>query len=336
MRWNDNDLDKPKVFDSKDLSEDTQKIRLDKIQERLKEEEDYTEEFKAYEEYKISEKKKRKKILVIITVLVLLIILLVSLFIVKKMSKISTMENEAQEYIKREEYDKAAEIYKNLYEKTEETEYMQKYRFISKNIENKELFREAENSIKNKDYEGAIEVLLSISTNDDKITEKINSKINAATKEWVNEIKRYYNSGDLEKCISEIKSFESLLPDNINSVDFRNQSEKEDKFDNEKLKKGFIQDKKEVEILGKKANEKMFEKAKEMVGTQQEITVENANVRMKPNRGAKVLGSVHKGEKIYIQDIFIESFQNIWCKIRYEENKTQKSGWISYNIVSGS
>lgn len=61
MRWNDNNLDKPKVFDSKDLSEDTQKIMLDKIQERLKEEEDYTEEFKAYEEYKISEKKKKKK-----------------------------------------------------------------------------------------------------------------------------------------------------------------------------------------------------------------------------------------------------------------------------------
>lgn len=59
MRWNDNNLDKPKVFDSKDLSEDTQKIMLDKIQERLKEEEDYTEEFKAYEEYKISEKKKK-------------------------------------------------------------------------------------------------------------------------------------------------------------------------------------------------------------------------------------------------------------------------------------
>ena len=336
MRWNDKDLDKPKVFDSKDLSEDTQKIRLDKIQERLREEEDYTEEFKAYEEYKISEKRKRKKILIAITIIVLLLISSVSFFTVRKMSRITTMENKAQEYIKKEEYDKAAEIYKELYEETEETEYMQNYRFVSKNVENKELFKEAENNMKEKDYEGAIEVLLSISTNDDKVAEKINSQISQASKAWLDEIKGYYYSGNLEKCVSEINKFVTLLPDNINGIDFRNQLVKNDKSDIEKSKKGFIQDKKEIEKLSTKASKKMFEKSKSIVGTQQHITVENASVRVKPNRDAKVSGNVHKGEKIYIQDTFVEGSKNIWCKISYKENEIQKSGWISYNIVSGS
>lgn len=336
MRWNDNNLDKPKVFDSKDLSEDTQKIMLDKIQERLKEEEDYTEEFKAYEEYKISEKKKRKKILIIVTVIILVLISAVSFFTVRKMSRITNMEYEAQEYIKKEEYDKAAEIYKKLYEETEDAEYIQNYRFVSKNVENKELFKEAENNMKLKDYEGVIEILLTISTNDDKVADKINSQISIASKAWLDEIKGYYDSGNLDKCVSEINKFVNLLPDNISGIDFRNQVVKNDKSDLEKSKKGFIEDKKEIEKLSTKASKKMLEKSKAIVGTQQYITVENANVREKPNRDAKVSGSVHKGEKIYVEDTYVEASNNIWCKVIYSENKTQKTGWISFNIISGN
>ena len=116
MRWKANNLNKPKVFDSKDLSEDTQKIRLDKIQEKLKEEKDYQEEFRAYEEYKILEKRKRKKILISITIILLLLIVLVSFLSVKKFSEITMLEYKAQEYMEKEEYNKAAQIYKKLYE----------------------------------------------------------------------------------------------------------------------------------------------------------------------------------------------------------------------------
>ena len=80
----------------------------------------------------------------------------------------------------------------------------------------------------------------------------------------------------------------------------------------------------------------MLEKSRAIVGTQQYITVENANVREKPNRDANVSGLVHKGEKIYIEDTYVEASNNIWCKVIYSENKTQKTGWISFNIISGN
>ena len=337
MRWNDNDLDKPKVFDSKDLSEDTQKIRLDKIQEKLKEEEDYTEEYRAYEEYIISEKKRRKKVFTVLAIGVLAVISVFSFFTVRKMSRITNMENEAQEYIKKEQYDKAAEIYKELYDETEEPEYMQNYRFVSKNVENKELFKEAENNMKLKDYEGAIEVLLTISTNDDKVAERINTDISKASKAWLDEIKGYYDSGDLDKCTSEINKFVNLLPDNINGINFRNQVIKNDKNPASKSKNGLIHDKKEIERISTKASKKMYEKSKAIVGTEQYVTVENANVREKPSRDADISGIVHRGESIYIEDTYVEGANSIWCKINYySENKTYKSGWISYNIISGT
>lgn len=337
MKWNDNNLDKPKVFDSKDLSEDTQKIRLDKIQEQLKQEEDYTEEYRAYEEYKEKEKKRRKKILISLSAIVIVLICSISFFTVRKMSRITLMENEAQECIRKEQYDKAAQIYKTLYEETEEPEYMQNYRFVSKNIENKELFKEAEDNIKLKDYEGAIEVLLTISTNDDKVAEKINTQINKASKAWLNEIKGYYDSGNLDKYTSEINKFVNLLPDNASGINFRNHVIKEDKSQESKPKGGFIQDKKELETLSTKANKKMYEKSKAIVGTEQYVTVENANVREKPSRDAKISGIVHKGDSIYIEDTYVEGANSIWCKINYySENKSYTSGWISYNIISGN
>ena len=172
MKWNDNDFDKPKVFDSKDLSQDTQEIKLDKLRESM-EDEEYTDEFKAYEKYVKREKKKRKKIFIILSIVMAILIAGVSFVAVKYLSRISNLESDAQEYLEQGQYEQAADIYKMLYDETGEAEYMQNYKYISKNVENRELLKEADNSIKLQDYEGAIEVLLTISTNEDKIVDQV-------------------------------------------------------------------------------------------------------------------------------------------------------------------
>lgn len=335
MRWNDNGIDKPKVFDSRDLSEDTQKIRLDKIQERLKEE-DYNEEFREYEK-KLAEHRGRLKIIFIsIGAAVISMLIFISISSMLRISKVNNLKSDAEEYLKENNFTKAADTYKELYEETEDPIYMQNYRNIMKDIENNDLIREANNSIKDKDYEGAIELLLTITTDDDILAENINDKINYAAKKWLSEIEEMYSKGEYSRCNLEINKFVNLLPDNIGGVDFRNKFSKKNSRNSTKLKSGLAKDRKTLDILNSKVRVKMYEKSKSIVGTEQFIAVDSANVREKPNKEAKIKGTVHKGESIYVEDTFVEGGKNIWCKINYySKNRKYNSGWISYNIING-
>lgn len=337
MKWNDNDFDKPKVFDSKDLSQDTQEIKLDKLRESM-EDEEYTDEFKAYEKYVKREKKKRKKIFIILSIVMAILIAGVSFVAVKYLSRISNLESDAQEYLEQGQYEQAADIYKTLYDETGEAEYMQNYKYISKNVENRELLKEADNSIKLQDYEGAIEVLLTISTNEDKIVDQVNEKQDLAAKKWLEEIEACYNSGKSSHCSSEINKFVNLLPDNIKGINLREKimkRESEEESDSRNMDSN--KEQADLDKLNSRLNKKMYEKSKAIVGTKQFVTVENANVRENPSRDSKVSGTIHKGESVYIEDTKVESSNSIWCRITYySSDRLYTSGWISYNIINGS
>ncbi|MEG0249525.1 MAG: SH3 domain-containing protein [Peptostreptococcus sp.] len=337
MKWNDNDFDKPKVFDSKDLSQDTQEIKLDKLRESI-EDEDYTDEFKAYEKYVKKEKRKRKKIFIILTIVMVILIAAVSFVAVRYLSRISNLESDAQKYLEQGQYEQAADIYKMLYDETGEAEYMQNYKYISKNVENRELLKEADNSIKQHDYEGAIEVLLTMSTNEDKIVDQISERQDLAAKKWLEEIEECYNSGKSGYCTAEINKFVNLLPDNIKGVTLREKIIKKESEEEAKgIKNDSEQGQADLDKLNSRLNRKMYEKSKAIVGTEQYVTVENANVRENPSRDSKVSGTIHKGESVYIEDTKVESSNSIWCKITYySSDRLYTSGWISYNIINGS
>lgn len=336
MKWNDNDFDKPKVFDSKDLSQDTQEINLDELRQSI-EDEDYTDEFKAYEKYIKKEKRKRKKIFIILIIVMAVLITIVSFIAVRYLSRISNLESDAQRFLEQGQYEQAADTYKLLYDETGEAEYMQNYKYISKNVENRELLKEADNSIKLGDYEGAIEVLLTISSNEDKLVDQINEKQDLAAEKWLEEIEECYNSKKSGYCAAGINKFVNLLPNNIKGMNLREKILKKESEEEKDIKNDSEQGQADLDKLNSRLNKKMYEKSKAIVGTEQYVTVENANVRENPSRDSKVSGTIHKGESVYIEDTKVESSNSIWCKITYySSDKLYTSGWISYNIINGS
>ena len=65
-----------------------------------------------------------------------------------------------------------------------------------------------------------------------------------------------------------------------------------------------------------------------ITNTYQYITSGNANVRSGPSKSAKIIGTLSRGDSVYVYDTYVESESRIWCNTDY--------GWISYNTMNNS
>lgn len=224
MRWHNREINNQKFFDSKDLSEDTQRIRTDLIREKLAEEaqrDEYREEYLAYQEQLKKQKKHRVKLLMIAFFVLCIIGLLMWVFLFRKYTHISEMERDVAKLISEKQYEKAGSLYKKLYEETDNPQYIEKYKVVTSISNNIKLFKEAQKEINNSNYENAIEILLTIHSDDTDEIERITAMINQASDRWLENIRNLYLSNDMKNAINEVNKFVNLLPDNILGMKLR-------------------------------------------------------------------------------------------------------------------
>lgn len=333
MRWHDKEFDNHKVFDSKELSEDTQRIRTDLVRSTLEEEsqkEEYREQYLAYKT--LLKRQKKKRIRIIIGVFVILIILGISItaVILKKYSHIGDLEIEAEHMIEQKNYKKAGEIYKRLYEETDNPQYIQKYNFTTFIIDNNNVFEDARSNIKNGDYESAICMLLTIHTCNSSELEKINNIIDEASTKWLESIRRIYISGDKTEATNEINKLVNILPDNIAAVEFRNIIL--DKDDTLSINE-YRNHRNYTGIHNNNEIKRMYTIARPLIGSNQVTANTEASVYEKADKSSRSMGRLKPHTRVYIQDIFVYDVKNIWCKILYPDSKNYKSGWILYNNI---
>lgn len=333
MRWHDKEFDNYKVFDSKELSEDTQIMRIDLVRSKLEEEsqkEEYREQYLAYKT--ILKRQKKKRIRIITAAFIILIILGISItaVILKKYSHIGDLEIEAEHMIEQKNYKKAGEIYKRLYEETDNPQYIQKYNFTSSIIDHNKVFEEARANIGNGDYESAICMLLTMHTDNSSEVEKINNIIEEASTKWLESIRRVYISGDKIDATNEINKLVNILPNNIAALEFRNiilDKEDTSSINESRNYRNYTGIHNNIEI------KRIYAIARPLIGSNQIIANTGASVYEKADKSSMYIWRLKPHTKVYIQDIFVYDVKNIWCKILYSDDKNYKSGWILYNNI---
>ncbi len=340
MIWGDKNINKTRVIDSKNFTQKNKQKSIENSQNSADDSpndllDDVENELEIYKEYIAYNKKKRLKYLLISVVFILVVVGVYGFVYSNYLSSISIMERQASGYIEEGKLKAAAEIYEKLYDETGEVKYYQEYKYSLKNSENKDLLKEAKNDIKDGDYESALELLITISTNDDKISEQLKKSSEYAQTKWLEKIKEAFNKRDMEYSRREINKFLNILPNSEEGLSISNKISKmidlTSNFEiNEKAKK-------EQTTQVAQQNRQMFEKAKTIVGTTQYIISDEANVRAEPSKSSTVLDTIKKGKGIYIEEINVESESRIWCKITYySKDNVSIIGWVSYNTMNGN
>lgn len=222
MIWKKRNINDKKMIDSKELSQNTMEIKFTDDQRKLLENAVYSEEFEEYKIQKKIAKNKIKKIYIILITLLVVTAATFSFVYVRYLSRITKLENEAQRYIDEYNHKGASEIYKLIYEETGDVEYLNKSKSLSKHLENESTIRYATEMIKSDDFETAIELLFTISTDDEKTIKRINELVEDSSELWLNMIEDDYKNGRIDSSYSEIERFINLIPNNERALILRN------------------------------------------------------------------------------------------------------------------
>lgn len=338
VKWNDKDINEPHMIDSSDFSQDTMEIKLDDINKSLKKKDsiELTREFEEYEKYIRDEKHKRKKTYIIFSIAMVVLVSVISFFALSYVSKITSWEKEAVECYNKGDYQQAATIYQNLYEETGDKEYGKEFRHMEKCRENEDLLFEASEDIRMKDYENAVEVLLTIASENDKTIEKINAELKKASDFWLEDILKYYHEGDIKNAYTEINRFVNLIPENEEANQLKMDILRTNKAEVGDIEKKDNLENKEEDKIKNRIFQKNYEKSRAMIGTEQYVVTNTANIRSRHNINAPVIDTVKKGVGLYIEDTFLDKKEGFWCKVTYYSDRDEYvSGWISYTTLKG-
>ncbi|SFE75250.1 hypothetical protein [Peptostreptococcus sp. D1] len=221
MIWKNKDINRHRVIDSKDLSQNTQEIKLDSEVIRKYQEQATKRELDEFEEHRKVVKRRKNKILALIIFLVLILLVIFGLIFMRYSTRISHLEADADRHLANENYRGAMDLYKILYYETGDIEYDKKCKQIESVLENMELLKEANSMVMSQDYENAIERLLTISTTDEKLIKNINKLIDDAANNWINEIELLYLKNDLDSALIQIEKMINILPDNEYAIALR-------------------------------------------------------------------------------------------------------------------
>lgn len=334
MIWKNKNINKHRVIDSKDLSQNTQEIKLDSEAIRRYKEQDTRRDLDEFEEHRKVVKRSKNKILALIIFLVLVLLVIFGLIFMRYSARISHLESDANKYLTNENYRGAMELYKILYYETGDIEYDKKCKQIESILENMELLKEANSMVTSQDYENAIERLLTISTTDEKLIKNINKLIEDAANKWINEIELLYLKNDLDSAFLQIEKMINILPDNDYAIALRekilnkkngNQSSSEVATDSANM------------VAESKKNKRLLQLSKSIIGSEQYVTAVKANVRENHDKNSLITDTLEKGDMVYVEDTFIENSSRMWCKVTYFSTKNVSvTGWILSNELDGS
>lgn len=92
------------------------------------------------------------------------------------------------------------------------------------------------------------------------------------------------------------------------------------------------QNKAENAASTRRENEEATQLADSLIGTNQIIISEEANLRQAPTLNSDIITVIGRGSSVYISDTKVESSNRIWCRTMDDYG----DGWISYNTMNYS
>ena len=276
-----------------------------------------------YEEYDNG----KKKYFIIAGIVVLVIALIFGGIFLKKKLEISSLEKKAESLVEMEDYDEALKIYSDLYTKTGDVKYKSSRNQVSIKKEVKDTLDDAKEQEQKGDLVKAIVIYKMVPKEDAKNYQYASNQIDSLKGQVVRKASSLIDSGNTSEASSILSDYISVIPDDKKAVElYKKASGKSEK----EIQKVVVEKNVPVVISdnsgssGGSANQT----AAAITNTYQYITSGEANVRSGPSKGASVVGTVRRGDQVYIYDTYVESESRIWCKTDL--------GWISYNTMNNT
>lgn len=269
----------------------------------------------------------KKKILIIVSVVITVCILIFAGIFLKNKLEISSLQKKAQSLVEMEDYDEALKIYSDLYTKTGNVKFKSDRNQVALKKEVKDTLKDAKEQEQKGDLVKAIVIYKMVPKEDNKNYQFASTQINSLKNDVIRKANSLIASGNNSEASTLLSDYISVIPDDKNAVElYKKASGKSDK----EVEKVVVQ--KNVPVIisdnsgggGSSANDT----ARAITNTYQYITSGEANVRSAPSKGAAVVGTVSRGDQVYIYDTYVESEKRIWCKTEL--------GWISYDTMNNT
>ncbi len=274
---------------------------------------------------------RKKKYFIIGGIVILVIALIVASLFFKKKIEISSLEKKAQSLAEMEDYDEALKVYSDLYTKTGDVKYKSSRNQIAIKKEAADTIKDAKEQEQNGNLVKAIVLFKMIPKEDVKNYQYASSQIDSLKQEVIRKVSSLIDSGNNTEASSILSDYISIVSDDKKAIElYKKISGKNDK----EVEKVVVQKNVPVVISDNSSNSDSRglraanEAASAITNTYQYITSGQANVRSSPSKGSSVVGTLSRGDEVYIQDTYVESASRIWCKTNL--------GWISYNTMNNT
>ncbi len=271
------------------------------------------------------EKTNKKQIFLLPALVVLVIALLAAGVFFKKKYEISSLEKKAENFAEIQDYDEAIKIYSDLYTKTGNVEFKSRKNQLDIKKQAKDTLEEAKEQDEKGNLVKALMLYKTISKEDSNNYQFASSQIDSLKRNILRKVSSLIDSGNQTEASMILSDYISEVPDDKKAVElYKKISGKSGK----ELEKVIIEKSAPVVISNTHSNSPAQHTANSITNTYQYITSGQANVRSQPSKAAPVIGSVSRGDTVYVYDTYVESESRIWCKTDL--------GWISYNTMNNT
>ncbi|CAC9930334.1 hypothetical protein PEPNEM18_00883 [Aedoeadaptatus nemausensis] len=276
--------------------------------------------------------KENKKKIIIGVVAVLAAIALIALCVVAfKSTQRTRIRKAAESAMEDENYDKAYEEYRKLYDITQKESDKEDAAAAKQLAKDKASLEAADDALNDLALADALERYVAVKKHDNELKEKAEDGISAVVTAAEGKIRALNGADEFDKASELLSGLLAVAPENGRLVALKEET-------------GLGKDKKEAEETAKKVqaanaeasaskakanaakSEKRASEASRILYTTQRVTAAHANVRSGPGKGYPTLYVLDRGASVYVIDTQSDSVRT-WCNIG--------DGWISYRTLNG-
>lgn len=271
--------------------------------------------------YSTNKKKLPTPLLIVITVICIIILGVGGIFVKNKLD-ISSLTKKADSFVEMEDFEGARKVYSELYTKTGDPEYKTKMNSMKINQEVKDTMDDAKKQEQNGNLVKAIVIYKMVPKEDDKNFKKAAMQIDTLKGDIVKKASTFIDAGNNAQASTILSEYLAIEPDDKTAVElYKKVSGK-----NETQIKEVVVDKTVPVYVNSGGSANAVANA--ITGTYQYITSSKANARSAPSKGSAVVGTLYRGDSVYVYSTYVESEKRIWCKTDY--------GWVSYNTMNNT
>lgn len=247
----------------------------------------------------------------------------------------------AQEYSKVGEYEKALDLYQEIYAKDPSEELSETIENTDHLAQSKESYELGQKDLENGNFIPALHKFQQVLPEDKIFFKPAQDEIAALEIKILGQSKKLLGEGKTEKALSLIDSYLEVVPESAEAMNLK-KSILEPKETSEETKKEIEEARHREEAEERrdgteKDRSTMSELANNLLHSYQTIVTQEANLREEPSLEAKILSVLVQGTDVYVYDTLIEGTQRVWCHVEVIDPKgTIREGWVSSRVLERS